>query len=235
MNRERRISIPTRRKTNPSFSVSIRHPRDRGDFVSHTMTARHSIFLFATLLFVQMAVITMTLLWGNAFLAAFVALLSLAAGAFFVTTAYSVLFGAPYVPTDKRRVQEMIALSGIRPGEKLVDLGSGDGRIVVAAAKAGAVAEGWEVNPYLWLISVWNIWRHGVRGRARVHLGTYWTQPFRDADVITLFLITTQMRPMERKLRAELKSGSRVVSYIFSFPGWAHEEKRSGVYLYRQP
>lgn len=198
------------------------------------MNARHGILLFATILFAQMSVIIMALLWGDALIAAFAALLSLAVGTFFVTTAYSVLFGAPFVPTDMRRVGAMLALADVRPGEKLVDLGSGDGRIVVAAAKAGAIAEGWEVNPYLWLVSVWNIRRHGVQDRARVRLGSYWAQPFRDADVITLFLITAQMRPMERKLRAELKPGSRVVSYAFSFPEWAHDDKQSGVYLYRQ-
>lgn len=193
-----------------------------------------ALLLLVAILLAQTAIVIMALLWGSVALGVLVAVLSLATGAFIVTTGYSVLFGAPFVPTDRRRVQEMLALSGLRPGEKLVDLGSGDGRIVVAAAKAGAIAEGWEVNPYLWMLSAWNIRRHGLQGRARVRLGSYWAQPLRDADVITLFLITTQMRPMERKLRAELKPGSRVVSYAFTFPEWAHEEARSGVYLYRQ-
>ncbi len=198
------------------------------------MRFRSAIFLFLVLLWAQLSLVAMAVVWGHAFIAAFTALFSLAAGAFFATTAYSVLFGAPYVPIDHDRVDAMLELAGVKPGEKVVDLGSGDGRIVVAAAKAGAIAEGWEINPYLWLISLWNISRAGVGARARVHLGTYWSERFEDADVVTLFLITMQMDRMERKLREELRPGSRVASYAFTFPRWPHEGKLRGVYLYRQ-
>ncbi len=166
------------------------------------------------------------------FIAAFIALFSLACGIFFVTTAYSVFFGAPFVPTDKRRVETMLDLAKVRAGEKVVDLGCGDGRIVVAAAKRGARAEGWEISPYLWLLAKRNIRRAGAAHLATVRLGSYWAQRFDDADVVTLFLIDMQMAKMERKLRAELKPGSRVVSYAFKFPNWQPDEKREGVYLY---
>ncbi len=115
----------------------------------------------------------------------------------------------------------------------MVDLGAGDGRILVAAAKMGAHAEGWEINPYLWLLSMWNIRRAGVSALAKAHLGTYWAETFRDADVVTLFLISLQMGRMEKKLLAELKPGARVVSYAFKFPNWQSEAKDEGVHLYR--
>lgn len=165
-------------------------------------------------------------------LIAFAVVVSLTAAVLFVATAYSVFFGAPFVPTDEGRVRTMLTLSGLRPGEKLVDLGSGDGRIVIAAAKAGATAEGWEVNPFLWLWSSWRIRMLGLGSLARIRLGSYWGERFHDADVVTLFLITAQMPRMERKLQAELRPGSRVASYAFRFPGWEHQEKKDGVYLY---
>ncbi|HTK03974.1 MAG TPA: hypothetical protein VL500_00135 [Candidatus Eisenbacteria bacterium] len=198
------------------------------------MKARSAILLLLILLWTQLTLIALTLLWGYAFIAVFTAFLSLFAGAFFATTAYSVFFGAPYVPTDEVRVRSMLRLADLKPGERLVDLGSGDGRIVIAAAKAGAIAEGWEISPYLWLISWLKIRRLGLQKNARVRLGTYWGEKFEDADVVTLFLITMQMGRMERKLRQELRPGSRVVSYAFDFPHWQHEGKDNGIFLYRQ-
>jgi hypothetical protein len=158
--------------------------------------------------------------------------MSLGFGIFFGTTLYSVLFGAPFVPTDHRNVARMIEAAAIRPGEKFADLGSGDGRIVIAAAQAGARAEGWEVNPYLWLLSKFNIWRAGVGDRATVHLESYWWRKFEDADVVSLFLINPQMKNMQDKLRREMKPGSRVVSYAFKFPDWKPSSSRDGVHLY---
>ncbi len=172
---------------------------------------------------------------GEWFLAVLVIFLSFAGSLFFLSTAYSVFFGAPFVPTDQRNVDEMLKLAGVKAGEKVVDLGSGDGRIIVAAAKLGARAEGWEISPFLWLASLWRIRRAGVAGLAKAHLGTYWSEKFGDADVVTLFLINTQMKRMEKKLRQELRPGSRVVSYAFKFPGWPLAGKSgTGVYLYRQ-
>lgn len=159
---------------------------------------------------------------------------SLLGGAFLVTTAWSVFFGAPYLPTDRERVAAMLSLTGLKPGEKLYDLGSGDGRIVIAAAQAGAHAEGWEISPYLWLYSTLMIRKLGLGGRAKIHLGSYWEQPFRDADVITLFLFTSQMPRMQKKLLHELRPGSRVISFAFTFPEWPQESETRGLHLYRQ-
>lgn len=160
--------------------------------------------------------------------------MSLAFGAFFATTAYSVLFGAPFLPTDKRNLDHMIALSGLKAGDRFADLGSGDGRLVIAAAKAGAKAEGWEINPYLWLLSKVRIALSGTGANAKVHLGSYWWENFSGVDAISLYLIDMQMPRMERKLQAELAPGARVVSHVFKFPNWKPSEKKGAVYLYRR-
>lgn len=194
-----------------------------------------AVILFAVLVSSQVALLFAVTAWGYPFVGAFIAIFSLACAVLFVATAYSVLFGAPFVPTDRERVREMLALSDLKPGETLLDLGSGDGRIVIAAAKAGARAEGWEVNPYLWLWSKWMIRRAGVADRAKVRLGSYWGDDMGHADVVTLFLITKHMPRMQEKLRRELRPGSRVVSYVFTFPEWDREaQSPGGAYLYRR-
>ncbi|MBI4458339.1 hypothetical protein HY633_05230 [Candidatus Uhrbacteria bacterium] len=160
--------------------------------------------------------------------------MSLAFGVFFATTAYGVLFGAPFLPTDKRNLDHMIALSELKPGDRFADLGSGDGRLVIAAAKTGAKAEGWEINPYLWLLARARAVFAGVGSRAEMRLGSYWWENFSGYDVISLYLIDMQMPRMERKLQAELAPGARIVSHVFKFPNWKPVEKRGSVYLYKR-
>jgi hypothetical protein len=198
------------------------------------MSAKAAALLLVGLIWLQLILAAFLFAWGMNFLAVFICVLALAVGIFFVASAYSVLFGAPFVPMDRERVSAMLSLADVKAGDRLVDLGSGDGRVVIAAAKAGARAEGWEVNPYLWLYSAWKIRSLGLQDRARVNLGSYWPVTFDDADVVTLFLITSQMPRMQRKLQTELRPGSRVVSYVFSFPDWQEVDKREGIRLYRK-
>lgn len=197
------------------------------------MRAKTAITILFLILAMDAVVYLGATMFGMPFLALFIAVMSVAAAAFLVTTAYAAFRGAPFVPTDYRNVDEMLRIASVGPGMRVMDLGSGDGRILIAAAKAGAVAEGWEVNPWLWLISLWNARRAGVADKVRVHLGSYWHDVMRDADAVFLFCIDLQMRAMERKLRDELRSGAKVVSYAFRFPDWEHVDTNGkGVYLY---
>lgn len=194
---------------------------------------KNAFLLFLGLLGLEMISIFLAMQVGLIFLAPFIIILSLTVAVLFVSTAWSVFFGAPFVPTDKRNVDDMIRLADIKEGDHMVDLGAGDGRIVIAAAKAGAFAEGWEISPFLWLLSKWNIRREGLEGKAVVHLGSYWPENMKDVNVVTLFLIDLQMGRMKKKLQAELAPGARVVSYAFRFPDWEYKEKSGrGVYLY---
>ncbi len=140
--------------------------------------------------------------------------------------------GAPFVPTMANTVEEMIKSAQIKPGEKLVDLGSGDGRILIAAAKAGAIAHGYEINPLLVLWSRYKIKKAGLKERAFVHWKNFWLVNFSEYDVVTLFGITGIMQRLESKLKTELKPGSRVISNIFKFPNW-QSTKQGSIYIYR--
>jgi len=146
----------------------------------------------------------------------------------------AILRGAPFVPTGARTVGAMVALADLRPGEKAADLGSGDGRIVIAMAAAGAEAHGYEINPVLVLWSRYRIHRAGARRRAFVHWGSFWWEDFSSFDVVAVFGMVHVMGQIERKLLAELRPGARVVANAFSLPSWPHERREGRVYLYRR-
>lgn len=140
--------------------------------------------------------------------------------------------GAPFVPTHGSRVARMVELSGIKPGQKAVDLGSGDGRIVIAMARAGAIAHGYEINPFLVWWSRYKIRREKLSDRAFIHLGSFWGKNLSEFDVVTLFGTTHIMKCLEKKLKKELRPGSRVVSYVFTFPSWEYIQKESAIFVY---
>jgi len=164
-----------------------------------------------------------------------ITLLALAASifaVFFIFTVLALFRGAPFVPMHGNNVRAALVLAGLRPHERLFDLGSGDGRILLAAAEYGARAEGWEINPILVLISRLRIARAGFSHRARVHWGNLWSAPVGEADVITLFFVHSHMARMESFLRKYLRPGARVVSYGFRFPTWRVESSEQGSHLY---
>lgn len=141
--------------------------------------------------------------------------------------------GAVFFPTRPENVETIVRLAKIKPGEKAADLGSGDGRIVIALARAGAEAHGYEINPILVWKSRAAIRQAGLEGRAFVHWRSFWGADLSPYAVIAVYGIPYIMRALEKKLSRELKAGSRVVSNIYKFPSWAgamHAE--GGVYLY---
>jgi cyclopropane fatty-acyl-phospholipid synthase-like methyltransferase len=141
--------------------------------------------------------------------------------------------GAPFVPTQKQTLEKMIEAAKIQPGEKLADLGSGDGRILIAAARAGAEAHGYEINPLLFFWSRWKIRQAGLASKAFVHWKNFWLADFSDYDIVMLFGITGIMPKLETKLKTELKPGARVVSNIFKFPNW-ESTKEGAISIYRK-
>ena len=153
---------------------------------------------------------------------------------FFVYFMIAVFTGAPFLPTGKKYVEEMLDLAALEPNEIFVDLGSGDGRLVIAAARRGAHAIGYEINPFLVVIAYCRIWRAGVGNRATIHWQSFWSADFRDVDVVSIFGITGIMPRLEKKLSYELRPGARVVSYVFSMPTWKPEVHRNGIRLYRK-
>ncbi|UCD73024.1 MAG: class I SAM-dependent methyltransferase [Candidatus Bathyarchaeota archaeon] len=146
------------------------------------------------------------------------------------------LLGAPWFPTSMGTVRRMLLMAGVKPGDVVYDLGSGDGRIIVTAAKEfGARSVGIEVNP-LWVW--WTRLRIGVLGlrdHVEVIRGNFFREHLGEADVVTLYLLQGTNDRLRRKLEKELKPGARVVTHVYTFKGWRPltVDNESEIYLYK--
>lgn len=142
--------------------------------------------------------------------------------------------GAPFVPTNQKVVEAMVAMLKIKPGERAVDLGAGDGRLVIALARAGAEAHGYEVNPLLVVLARWRIKRLGLKNNAFIHLKNFWSVDLGTYQAVTFFGIPYILSKLENKLQKELKVGARIASHAFAFKGWPVARHEHGVYLYQK-
>ncbi len=140
--------------------------------------------------------------------------------------------GAPFVPTHRRAVEHMIGFTKPKAGDRMADIGAGDGKIVIAFARTGAEAHGYEINPLLVALGKWKIRRAGLRGRAFMHWQNFWTVDFSRFNTVSVYGIGHIMKPLEAKLQKELLIGSRIVSNVFPFPNWRLEDELDGVLLY---
>src|SRR5262245_28869879 len=128
---------------------------------------------------------------------------------------------APYTPTPEAIVDRMLQLGELRPGEKMFDLGSGDGRIVILAArKYNADATGVEFEETLVKQSMKRIASLGLTPTARIIYGDLMKQDYSSADLLTVYLLPIAGRKLSPILEKQLKSGARIVSHNAEFPNW---------------
>ncbi len=153
---------------------------------------------------------------------------------------------APYYPTPEVIVEKMLQLGAVKKGEKVFDLGSGDGRIVIIAAeKFGANAVGVEFDKDLYQQSSDRIKRLGLTERAKIIHGDLLEQDYTSADVITVYLLPVSNEKVRPLLEKQLKKGARIVAHDFTIGGWTPEKEVSidddgegrshTLYLYRRP
>jgi precorrin-6B methylase 2 len=129
--------------------------------------------------------------------------------------------GAGWEPTSRRKVKKMLEMSGVGPSDVVYDLGSGDGRVVVEAARTfHARAVGIEADPLRVLISRLAVAVLHLQGRVQVIWGNFYHADLREATVVTVFLSQRTNQKLKSKLMAELRPGTRVVSYVWTFDGW---------------
>jgi cyclopropane fatty-acyl-phospholipid synthase-like methyltransferase len=144
--------------------------------------------------------------------------------------------GAHYVPTTDKTVERMIRMAKLVPGEKLTDIGSGDGKILIAAAKLGVESVGYEINPLLVLWSRARIARAGLKGKAKVYWKSFWNVDLSEFSVVTVYGIPHIMATLEKKVSKELAHGSRVVCNSFPLPNksgaWVLSEKEYTTYCF---
>ena len=128
-----------------------------------------------------------------------------------------------FVPTPQEVVDEMLKLAKVGPGDVHYDLGCGDGRTVISAAKLGARATGIDINPVRIKESQENAAKQGMTGKVTFKLEDLFETNFKDATVITLYLLPSlnvKLRPQLLKL----KPGTRIVSHDFDMGEWKPEE-----------
>jgi protein-L-isoaspartate O-methyltransferase len=145
----------------------------------------------------------------------------------------------PFVPTPQEVVDKMIELAGVKKGDTVYDLGSGDGRIVITAAKKGARAVGFEVDGDLIKESRENIRKAGVQNLAEIRQQDILTVDLSAASVVTMYLLPDVNLKLKPNLLSQLKPGSRVVSHAFDMGDWQPDktERVNGrtVYLWTIP
>ncbi|WYX59586.1 class I SAM-dependent methyltransferase [Achromobacter xylosoxidans] len=124
-----------------------------------------------------------------------------------------------WVPTPQALVDKMLDMARVTPRDRLMDLGSGDGRTVITAAQRGLRAKGIEYNPDLVTLSRSNAAKAGVADRATFEVADLFETDLSQADVITMFLLSTINEKLRPRL-LELAPGTRIVSNTFRMGDW---------------
>lgn len=142
------------------------------------------------------------------------------------------LFGAPYLPTQKKQASEALDLLDLKKGEIFVDLGCGDGVMLVHAAKRGLICYGYELNPFMWAVSFIRTRRY--RKTTKVYLRNFWnTQLPKEAKGVFVFLLDKYMVKLDEKLQKELRPGAKLVSYTFKIPNKKPTNQKQALTLYK--
>ncbi|XP_049679903.1 ATP synthase subunit C lysine N-methyltransferase isoform X1 [Accipiter gentilis] len=125
----------------------------------------------------------------------------------------------PFVPATSTQIQNVLKMLENRSGS-LVDIGSGDGRIVIAAAKRGFKAVGYELNPWLAWYSRYRAWRDGVHQNTKFYISDLWKVSFSHYTNVVVFGVPQMMPQLEKKLEEELQCNARIIACRFPFPSW---------------
>jgi len=131
-----------------------------------------------------------------------------------------------WVPTPAVLVEKMLDMARVTPQDYVVDLGSGDGRNIIAAARRGARAVGFEFNPQMVELSKRTAAKEGVSDKASFVQGDMFEADFSQADVLALFLLPDNMMKLKSKF-LDLKPGARIVGNTFGFQDWSPDEQET--------
>lgn len=126
----------------------------------------------------------------------------------------------------------MFKFANLKKGEKFMDLGCGDGRVVILAAQKGAKAYGVEINPFLYLLSKFNIQRNGLVKDVQVFLSNLYSVDFSKYDVIFVAGFMDMMARIEEVFAKKVKKSTRVICYPFPLPNKKAVKIKTGVYKY---
>jgi protein-L-isoaspartate O-methyltransferase len=175
----------------------------------------------------------MTLLLIGFSLFFFVFILIIIVQMFFSLMTMGFFMGPYYTASDRERIKNILALTNLKKTDHLIDLGAGDGRIVVAAAKTGARATGIEINPIYFCRARRALTQHRLTSpQAKIILGDFWQHDLSPYSVVVVYGISYMMKRLARKLARELKPDTRVISVYFKLPGWKIDEEKGDIRYY---
>ena len=148
------------------------------------------------------------------------------------------LYGLPPVSTKPERIRNALKLANLRPDETLYDLGAGDGRVLLLAAREfGAKAVGIEVGPIqcalIWLRAT----ASGFGGQIRVKWENFYKADLHEADVVFVYATSTEVRKLAPHLEQQMKQGARLISISADFPEWEPSafDDRDLIFIYEMP
>lgn len=143
---------------------------------------------------------------------------------------FVIFFGAPYLPTLRPQIEVALDLLDLQPGETLLEIGSGDGRVLLVAAARDIRAVGYELNPLLVLISRWRTRKY--KDLVQVVWGNAWRQEWPSARGVFIFGLPKLMPKLHTKIVQDLQKPIKVASFSFAMPDKVHTREKDGVYLY---
>lgn len=144
---------------------------------------------------------------------------------------FVIAFGAPFLPTLKPQVKQALDMMDLKPGQTLYELGSGDGRILIEAAKRGIHAVGYELNPLL-IVYSWVLTRK-YRKFIKIRCRNFWHVNLTPADGIFVFLLRPYMVKLDKKIIQECSKPVKLISFAFHIEGKKVDMEENGVILYR--
>lgn len=151
---------------------------------------------------------------------------------FLLVFASVIIFGAPYLPTLSKRIDDALYLLALQPGQTFLELGSGDGRLLIAAAEKGIHGIGYELNPLLVLYSRARTWKY--RKLITIKWANYWTTEWERADAIYVFLLPKYMDKLNKKVvQYSNKKPLTVVSFAFMMPDKVPSNELKSMFQYK--
>lgn len=148
------------------------------------------------------------------------------------------LYGLPSIPTHPDRIRKALRMANLQPGETLYDLGAGDGRVLMIAAREfGATAVGIEVGPVqcavIWLRAI----ASGLDKKIQVKWGNYLNADLRAADIVFIYATSHEVLKLTPYLETQLKPGTRVISISADFHEWEPSDfdEHDLIFVYEMP
>ncbi len=160
---------------------------------------------------------------------------------FFVTLLWILipaLYGLPPVPTKPGRILKALTLANLQPNEVLYDLGAGDGRVLLIAARDfGAKAVGIEIGPIQCALIWLRVVASGFGNQIRVKWANFYKTDLRDADVVFVYATSKEIMKLALHLETQMKKGARLISIAADFPEWEPQEfdNRDLIFVYEMP